>query len=115
MFVFTSSIDNVVMHISNISIDEGDRYKVSDNLYISKDNNLLVFEIDSMGKGIVSGQYCYTPEEGFYINPNWAEPMNLEQEVKTLKAQNEELYEFTAELLMNQCSDELGINGEEVI
>lgn len=33
-----------------------------------------VYEVETIPEGIVSEQYCYTPEEGFYPNPNYREP-----------------------------------------
>lgn len=38
-------------------------------------SNLVdVHEVETIPEGIVPEQYCYTPEEGFYPNPNYREP-----------------------------------------
>lgn len=33
-----------------------------------------VHEIETVPEEVTAGKYCYTEEEGFYVNPNWREP-----------------------------------------
>lgn len=33
-----------------------------------------VSEVETVPEEVTAGLYCYTKEEGFYLNPNWEEP-----------------------------------------
>lgn len=64
----------------------GQMYYIIDNEYecIEIEDNLIPNEN-------IIYKYCYTKEEGFYINPNYSEPVNLEKEVERLTRENENL------------------------
>lgn len=53
-----------------------------------------ICEVDSIPDEVKNdiGKYCYTSEEGFYVDPKWREPEpTLEEQIVDLKSQNEEL------------------------
>ncbi len=33
-----------------------------------------VYEVSYMPEYVTENKYCYTPDQGFYENPNWSEP-----------------------------------------
>ena len=37
-------------------------------------DGIIIGEVDSVPKEVEIGKYCYTPEDGFYVNPNYKEP-----------------------------------------
>ena len=50
-----------------------------------------VYEVESIPDGANEGKYRYTEEKGFYLNPDYVEPFNIEAEVKRLTKENETL------------------------
>lgn len=56
----------------NRTLDDGTIF-LSENLgYRVIGQNL--YEIDSVPEEVEADKYCYTPEAGFYPNPEWEEP-----------------------------------------
>lgn len=49
------------------------------------------FEVDSLPSDYVDGKYCYTTEKGFYLNENYNEPIDPEEEVRRLVRENIDL------------------------
>ena len=45
-------------------------------------------EVDSLPDEYKDVKYCYTEEDGFYLNPNYSEPINVESEVIKLTQEN---------------------------
>ncbi|NCE98393.1 hypothetical protein [Emergencia sp. 1XD21-10] len=37
-------------------------------------NDVNCFEVDNIPQDFKNDKYCYTPEDGFYENPEWQEP-----------------------------------------
>ncbi len=86
---------NEVMFISEQIVEEEDRYKINSHLSVLKENMVKVYTVNEISDEIEPYKYCYTEEEGFYPNPNWAEPRDMEKELDELKKQNELLKQQT--------------------
>lgn len=75
MYVITGKTDNVVIGIGE-SLDHmsnGYPRLVNENIaFVTEQVN--VNEVESVPKGNITNEYCYTAERGFYLNPNWKEP-----------------------------------------
>lgn len=69
------------------------KWKISstNNLYYMIDFNFLLNEVDSTPNDYKNNKYCYTEEKGFYINDNYSEPINAEDEMKRLIQENIDL------------------------
>lgn len=53
-------------------------------------------------------RYCYTKENGFFVDPNWTEPEpTTEQKVSDLE-------DYTADLLYQVCLMQLGTSDDDV-
>lgn len=55
------------------------------------DNQFKVIEIQKVPNDFKDMKYCYTEEKGFYINENYSEPINAEDEMKRLIQENIDL------------------------
>lgn len=55
------------------------------------DNQFKVIEIQKVPDDFKDMKYCYTEEKGFYINENYSEPINAEDEMKRLIQENIDL------------------------
>ena len=95
MYIITESISNIIVMISDMCEDVGDRYKVSETLYVAKNQYLKVYEVDAVPEEVSTQKYCYTEDDGFYVNPTWAEPVD---EIANLKAQIDTLTECILEM-----------------
>lgn len=63
----------------------------SHGLYYMIDFNFMLKEVDSLPADYADNKYCYTEEKGFYLNPNYVEPINTEEEVRRLTNENIDL------------------------
>jgi len=70
--------NNVVIYISDICEIVENGFFVGNNLVFNP-TGLHVEEVESVAEEIVPQKYCYTSEEGFYINPDYTEPSTEEQ------------------------------------
>lgn len=67
---------------TNIMIGYGEKLEHWSNGYpVLADEKLAfvsdtveIYEVTEVEKQVVPLQYCYNPEMGFYLNPNWQEP-----------------------------------------
>ena len=50
-----------------------------------------VYNVDSIPEDFTAGKYCYEQEKGVYSNPDYVEPINVEQEVRKHETQIEEI------------------------
>ena len=41
-------------------------------------NMVNVYGVDEVPEAVIPHKYCYTPESGFYENPNYIEPVGTE-------------------------------------
>lgn len=89
--------NNVIEHIGDCIefgiFDEPDiqKWKVDEHLFILHSGQEC-YEADNVSNEICTYKYCYTPEQGFYLNPNWIEPpIPAEQRLDELEKENEML------------------------
>ena len=76
MFIITN-LDNIILNLSTkLTLEEYDGYSyfVNDKNVRFFNENISVYEVDSMDSSIKPHKYCYTEADGFYINPDWVEP-----------------------------------------
>jgi len=52
---------------------------------------LKCIEVESIPDDFKEMKYCYTEEKGFYLNENYSEPINAEDETKRLIQENIDL------------------------
>lgn len=68
-----------------------------------------ICEVDSIPDEVKNdiGKYCYTSEEGFYVDPKWREPEKpIEEKVSNLE-------EYSADLLYQVSLLQLGLDDSE--
>ena len=58
-------------------LENGYPHLIDENLSFVNDS-VDVFDVESVPEGIEPTKYCYTPEKGFYENPNYIEPVGTE-------------------------------------
>lgn len=72
--------------------EDFEKWKVELNgqMYYIIDNDYICVEVedDSIPNENIIYKYCYTKEAGFYVNPDYSEPINLEKEVERLTQEN---------------------------
>lgn len=54
-------------------------YKINGNTY-SVTDGIEEYEVNSIPEDFEQGKYCYTESNGFYINPDYAEPQPTAEE-----------------------------------
>lgn len=54
-------------------------------------NSITLYEVSSIPHDYIDEKYCYTEANGFYINENYSEPINAEEEMKRLTQENIDL------------------------
>lgn len=55
------------------------------------DNNFGSYEVVNVPTDFLSYKYRHSKEKGFYLNPNYVEPINTEEEVRRLTNENIDL------------------------
>ena len=106
MYVITNKTDNVLigmgLHLDHMSngyprlIDENTAYPTE---------MVNVFDVtEVIPEGVEQGKYCYTESEGFYKNPNYVEPVDLNKEVPAMKSQQAAMQDALDYLLMNAAT-----------
>lgn len=92
-------VDNNVCRFTGSSIEYGvfdesfNKWKVTNdnyNFYVIGDN-YTKFEVTEVPSDYNDNKYCYTEEKGFYLNENYTEPINAEDEIKRLTQENIDL------------------------
>lgn len=53
-----------------------------------------VYDVEEIPEGVTENKYCYTLEEGFYINENYKEPIDETTEISEIQLAIAELYEM---------------------
>lgn len=115
---------NIITNINNIvvlkadSIEYGiydepfEKYKIIDGgiTYYFIENNCVVHDIDELPRDYKDMKYCYTETDGFYLNPNFVEPIDYETETRRLIEENEELKTTVSNLENNAIDSELEID-----
>ena len=104
------SENNIVLFIDNnikFGLYEGEeKWKINEYLY-AIDNNYSCIKVECIPKEVQPYKYCYTEQDGFYLNPNWVEPPKpTEQIVSELQSENAALKE-KLDLLISKLNIEL--------
>lgn len=74
MFIITDKTNAIIDQATEIKYwQNGYPFIVEKKLAYPSDM-VDVYEVETIPEGIVSEQYCYTAEEGFFENPNYREP-----------------------------------------
>lgn len=96
MYILTNN-KNEITAISKICerIEEYRNIKLDDhNIAYAPDEQINIYEVESVAEEISERKYCYTEEQGFYKNPNYREPEPTpEEQIKILKEEIEKLKE----------------------
>ena len=77
MYIITNE-NNVIMFLGNTrgETSDGRRYFYEDGngsrVAFAIEHNEYV--IESVPSEVIPEKYCYTAEQGFYLNPDWVEP-----------------------------------------
>lgn len=56
------------------------RIKNGDNYQYAVTANFELHEVETLPEDYESNKYCYTEADGFYANPDYVEPKELEEE-----------------------------------
>ena len=56
------------------------RIKNGDNYQYAVTANFELYEVEALPEDYESNKYCYTEANGFYTNPDYVEPKELEEE-----------------------------------
>lgn len=99
MFVLTNFNNVVVCISSNIIVDKNGQFMddLRNVVYINSPELMLYETVDD--KTIMVYKHCYTPDMGFYDNPNFESlSMRQDAELKELKTILEEQQQAIAEL-----------------
>lgn len=100
MYILTNK-NNEIIAISNICerIEEYRNIKLDDHNYAyAPDETINIYEVDIVDESVCESKYCYTEADGFYVNPNYVEPVDPNAEMEALKEQITELQLAMVEL-----------------
>lgn len=81
-----------------ISYEENGNVLIGDNQAIGFWLVGGVYDAAEIPEGVEEEKYCYTEEQGFYINENYVEPVDERSEIEQLKEQITELQLAMVEL-----------------
>ena len=101
MYILTNK-DNVIIAISYVCerIEEYRNIKLDDhNIAYAPNEQINIYEVDTVDKGICEQKYCYTETDGFYINESYVEPVSEQTEIEALKEQITDLQLALVELV----------------
>lgn len=111
-----TNLDNVIIASGDIEFgifdEDFKKWKIQqgESLFYLIDCNFICVEVSDFPDGILEHKYCYTEEKGFYPNPNYVEPYDIETEVKRLTTENEELKTTVTNLENNALDSELEVD-----
>lgn len=80
--------ENNVVIDKGITIEETAQGIVVDNTTTyAKGLTLIIKEVESLPLDLSYSNYCYTVENGFYLNPNYVIPFDIDKVVRTQQVQ----------------------------
>jgi folate-dependent tRNA-U54 methylase TrmFO/GidA len=74
MYILTNKA-NIVVYITTDAILKSDGIHVGNNLVFS-DKTLNIISIDTIPTDVIIQKYCYTDENGFYLNSSYSDETN---------------------------------------
>lgn len=92
-----TNLDNVIIATGDIEFgifdEDFKKWKIQqgESLFYLIDCNFICVEVSDFPDGILEHKYCYTEEKGFYLNPDYVEPYDIDAEVKKLTEENKTL------------------------
>lgn len=98
MYILVDSNSNVCNFTGN-TIEYGTweesfkKWKITNDIgafYVIGDY-LKCIEVESLPSDYVDMKYCYNETDGFYLNPDYVEPYDIDAEVKKLTEENKTL------------------------
>lgn len=97
MVVVTVKDSNVILALTNTispTVNEG-YTRIDDCRFIVKARGYNFHEVEEVPNEVVAYKYCYTAERGFYINPNYNEEPEPQDEI---------------DIMLTELESEVGIN-----
>ena len=67
----------IIMKGNSVEVFDDNHTLLNDlfgNKIIFANETINTYSVDTIPEHISEGKYCYTPEQGFYKNPNYVEP-----------------------------------------
>lgn len=81
MFIITRRVDNVYIDSAQaMNLNSNDYFLLVEKDIVYSNDDVYCWEIDSIPAEVEYQQWCYTPEEDFYPNPNWTDYSELTAE-----------------------------------
>lgn len=112
MFVITATNSDMIIYITETAERIEDNLILVDNgtLNLVSADKLPIIEVDSVPAEVEAQKYCYSESKGFYVNPDYVEPVPE----PTMQDLQEQISELTANLeYMTMMSNiELPTNSE---
>ena len=100
MYIITSKQDKRITDFS-----ETIEYETNGNIILDNGTQIGCFrevevhKVEEIPEEVCTEKYCYTEEKGFYVNPNYIEPVDERAEMEALKEQITDLQLALAELV----------------
>ena len=86
MYVLTGEKDVVICISETLNYqDNGNPLVHNDTLAIAEILVKHTYEDVEIPEKVCESKYCYTPEQGFYKNPDWREYVSNEQRIAALE------------------------------
>ena len=79
MFILTDEKNKVLVMGNIVEYVESYPHFVEQNTIYQIDG-AVVHEVETVPDGVEPEKYCYTVEQGFYLNPDWKEPTDPYQQ-----------------------------------
>lgn len=111
MYVITGKTDNVVLGMGEALDHMSNGYPrlVNENVaFVTEQVN--VNEVDSIPAEVVTDKYCYTTEQGFYLNPDWKEPNKYGISDELLEQIKADVSSEDVNTVLEEVETEVGIN-----
>lgn len=94
--VITNKADNVVIYISTKANNVSNGIEVDDCIIAIPNGDISqnpynIFDVENVPSEVKIQKYCYDATNGFTLNPDYKEPVNLETKVAELEAQNAQM------------------------
>lgn len=83
MFYLLVNKNNVVVYMSTEATIKSDGIHVGNGVVFA-DKTLQIKTVDLLPEGIVPQRYCYTNEEGFYLNPSYVDNNNSNELIEKI-------------------------------
>lgn len=96
MFVITATNADMIIYITETAERLEDNLILVDNgtLNLVSADKLPIIEVDSVPAEVEAQKYCYSESKGFYVNPDYVEPVPE----PTMQDLQEQISELTAKL-----------------